>query len=245
LAKRQPALKAVYLTPHHQYPTTVTLGAGRRLKLLELARRHGLTILEDDYDQEYRFDGRPVLPIAARAEADVSAVYIGSLSKLLAPGIRIGYAVAKPAILHRMANLREAIDRQGDLPLEQALADLIDDGTLRRHARKARRIYQARRDCLAEELDRKLGQAVSFTLPAGGLALWLRLDPAVSAEAWAERVAAVGLTVMPGIRFALDTARAPEAFRIGYASLDEASLRRAVGLLADTRTPPSAKTRSR
>ena len=235
LAKREPTLKAVYLTPHHQYPTTVTLGAGRRLKLIELARRHGLTVLEDDYDHEYRFDGRPVLPITARAEADVSTVYIGSLSKLLAPGIRIGYAVAKPAILSRMAYRREAIDRQGDLPLEQALADLINDGTLRRHARKARRIYQARRDCLAEELNREFGQAVSFTLPAGGLALWLRLDPAVSAEAWAERAATVGLTVMPAVCFALDSARAPEAFRIGYASLDEASLRRAVGLLAHTR----------
>jgi GntR family transcriptional regulator/MocR family aminotransferase len=235
LAKREPSLKAVYLTPHHQYPTTVTLGAGRRLKLLELAHRHGLTILEDDYDQEYRFDGRPVLPIAARAEASLSTVYIGSLSKLLAPGIRIGYAVAKPAILRRMADRREAIDRQGDLPLEQALASLIDDGTLRRHARKARRIYQARRDCLAEELNRAFGQAVSFTLPAGGLALWLRLDPIVSAEAWAERASAVGLTVMPGVHFALDAVRAPQAFRIGYASLDEASLRRAVGLLARTR----------
>ena len=235
LAGREPALKAVYLTPHHQYPTTVTLGAGRRLKLLKLARHHGLTILEDDYDQEYRFDGRPVLPIAARVEADLSIVYIGSLSKLLAPGIRIGYAVAKPAILRRMANRREVIDRQGDLPLEQALASLIDDGILRRHARKARRIYQARRDCLAEELNREFGQAVSFTLPAGGLALWLRLNCTVSAEGWAERAASAGLAVMPGVGFALDPARAPEAFRIGYASLDEATLRRAVGLLAHTR----------
>jgi GntR family transcriptional regulator/MocR family aminotransferase len=245
LARREPSLKAVYLTPHHQYPTTVTLGAGRRLKLLELARRHGLAIIEDDYDQEYRFEGRPVLPIAARAEADLSTVYVGSLSKLLAPGIRIGYAVAKPAILRRMASQREAIDRQGDLPLEQALADLIDDGTLRRHARKARRIYQARRDRLAEELTREFGQAVSFTLPAGGLALWLRLDPAVSAEAWAERAAAAGLMVMPGVHFTLDAARAPEAFRIGYASLDEASLRRAVDQLARTRMPATTQARSR
>jgi len=122
------------------------------------------------------------------------------------------------------------------LPLEQALAALIDDGTLRRHARKARRIYQARRDCLAEELKRKFGEAVSFTLPAGGLALWLRVESAVSAHAWAERAAAVGLTIMPGTRFALDGARAPEAFRIGYASIDEASLRRAVGLLAKTQS---------
>jgi GntR family transcriptional regulator / MocR family aminotransferase len=235
MVKRESTLRAVYLTPHHQYPTTATLGAGRRLKLLDLARRHRLTVVEDDYDHEYRFEGRPVLPIAARAEVDLSWVYVGSLSKLLAAGIRIGYAVAKPAILNRMAHRRETIDRQGDLPLEQALAGLIDDGILRRHVRKVRRIYQARRDCLAEELRRKFGQAVEFTVPAGGLALWLRLDPALNAEAWAARAAAVGLTIMPGANFMLGSARAPEAFRIGYASLDEADLRHAVGLLARAR----------
>ncbi|OBX20067.1 GntR family transcriptional regulator [Erythrobacter sp. QSSC1-22B] len=235
LAEREPALKAVYLTPHHQYPTTVTLGAGRRLRLLQIARQHGLAILEDDYDHECRFEGRPVLPLAARADPELSVVYVGSLSKLLAPAVRIGYAVAKPALLERMADHREAIDRQGDLPLEQALANLIDDGELRRHARKARRIYKARRDFLAVELDQQLGEAVSFDIPAGGLAIWLRLGDDLSAETWAGKAAQAGLAVAPGTRFVLDTAIAPEAFRVGYASLDDTDLRRAVTLLRQTR----------
>jgi GntR family transcriptional regulator/MocR family aminotransferase len=235
LAEREPTLKAIYLTPHHQYPTTVTLGAGRRLKLLEIARHYRLTIFEDDYDHEYRFEGRPVLPLAARADPELSVVYIGSLSKLLAPAVRVGYAVTKLSILGRMADRREAIDRQGDLPLEQALASLMDDGELRRHARKARGIYQARRDLLAEELTRQLGEAVSFKVPAGGLAIWLRLADGVSAETWAGNAAGAGLLVTPGLRFVLTTATTPDAFRIGYASLDEADLRRAVTLLARTR----------
>ncbi|NIJ58675.1 GntR family transcriptional regulator/MocR family aminotransferase [Pseudochelatococcus lubricantis] len=233
LAEREPRLKAVYVTPHHQYPTTVTLGAARRLRLMGIARRFRLTVIEDDYDHEYRFEGRPVLPLAARAEPDVPAIHLGSLSKLIAPGIRIGYAVAPAALLRRMADRREAIDRQGDVPLEQALAGIIADGTLARHARKARRIYHARRDSLAALLTERLGGSAAFTLPAGGLAIWLRLRQNAetpAAESWAANAARLGLSVLPGVRFALDVARPPEAFRLGFAGLDEAELARAVEL---------------
>lgn len=232
LAERERGLKAIYLTPHHQYPTTVTLGAGRRLKLSDLARRFGLAIIEDDYDHEYRFDGRPVLPLAARAARDHRVIYIGSLSKLLAPGIRVGYAVAERGVLRRMADRREAIDRQGDLPLENAIAGLIADGTLRRHARKARRIYQARRDHLAGLLSQRFGGMTSFALPAGGLAIWLQLRGGVSAETWAAKAAGLGVSILPGICFALDAARPPEAFRLGFASLDGNELVRAIELMA-------------
>lgn len=232
LANDNPNLRAVYVTPHHQYPTTVTLGAARRLRLLDLARRHSLVVIEDDYDNEYRFDGRPILPLAARADDELPIIYLGSLSKLLAPGIRVGYAVAPPKLLFRMSDRREALDRQGDLPLEHALADLIADGTIKRHARKARRVYQARRDHLATLLLQEFSNVADFSLPAGGLAIWMRLKPGLSAETWAMNAARLGLSVLPGINFELDVAGAPEAFRLGFASLDEREQVRAVELLA-------------
>jgi GntR family transcriptional regulator/MocR family aminotransferase len=238
LAKHNRRLQAIYVTPHHQYPTTVTLGAARRLRLLESARRHGLVVIEDDYDNEYRFDGRPVLPLAARADKDLSIIYLGSLSKLLAPGIRIGYAVAPPKILREMVDRREVLDRQGDLPLENALATLIADGTIKRHARKARRIYHARRDHLARLLSNRFSDAAEFTLPAGGLAIWLRLNQGLSAETWAANAAKLGLSVLPGLHFELDTIRPPEAFRLGFANLNERELVRAVDFLA--RSKPSS-----
>lgn len=232
LAAREPALRAIYVTPHHQYPTTVTLGAARRLKLLDVARNYGLTVIEDDYDHEYRYDGRPILPLATRAESGLRIIYVGSLSKLLAPAVRQGYVVATPSLLSRMADRREAIDRQGDVPLEKALASLIEDGELRRHARKARRVYEARRNLLAHEIRGHLGDQVEFDVPAGGLAIWLRMRPGLSAETWAANAERVGLSLSPGVRFALDTSETPEAFRIGYASLDEEDIRRVVALLA-------------
>jgi GntR family transcriptional regulator/MocR family aminotransferase len=235
LAEREPKLRAVYVTPHHQYPTTVTLGAGRRLKLLDMAGRHGLTIIEDDYDHEYRFDGRPVLPLAARAEPNLDVVYVGSLSKLLAPGIRLGYAIAAPDRLRRMAEIRHFVDRQGDLPLEHAVATLIADGELRRHVHKARRIYQVRRTLLVEAIRRELGNSVNFDLPAGGLALWLRVNAESDAEQWAERAQEHGLAVTPGSAFVLMFPSSRNAFRLGYASLDGDELHRAVADLARSR----------
>ncbi|OCW59546.1 PLP-dependent aminotransferase family protein [Hoeflea olei] len=225
-----PRIAAVYVTPHHQYPTTVTMGAARRLQLLDLVERRGITLIEDDYDHDYRFEGRPVLPLAARAPADLPLIYVGSLSKLLSPGIRLGYALAPEPVLGRMAAARAAIDRQGDAPLEAALAELIRDGELGRHARKARRVYRARRDVLATALREHLGDRIAFDVPAGGLALWLRC-PDVSAECWAARAGESGLALLPGSRFALEEA-APQAFRLGYAALEERQIARAVEILA-------------
>ena len=117
------ALRAVYVTPHHQYPTTVTLKAARRLALLALARAKRIAIIEDDYDHEFHYDGRPVLPLAS-ADHGGLVVYIGTLSKVLAPGLRIGYIVAPPPLLRSVAAIRSLLDIQGDLATEAAIATL-------------------------------------------------------------------------------------------------------------------------
>lgn len=235
LARRDRSIRAVLVTPHHQYPTTTTLGAGRRLALLRLAAERGWTVIEDDYDHEYRYEGRPVLPLAASAPGGVAApvIYLGSLSKLLAPGLRLGYAVATPDILQCMAAEREAIDRQGDVPLETAVAELLQDGELRRHARKARNVYLERRDLLVAALRRELGDALSFEVPAGGLAIWARVRADLDAALWARRALDRGLAVSTGARFALDGHAAPNAFRLGFAALAPDELAAAVRRLAE------------
>lgn len=232
ILRQEPDVRALYVTPHHQYPTTATLGAGRRLRLLEIARRHRLTIIEDDYDHEYRFEGRPVLPLAARADQEVSVVYIGSLSKLLSPAVRLGYASARQEVIDRMARRREAIDRQGDIPLEEAMAELIRDGTLARHARKARRIYAARRNGLVGELRERLGDALEFVVPSGGLAIWTVLRPGLSADNWATNAHRAGMLVSPASRYVLEASNAPNAFRIGFAGLADDEIPAVVLLLA-------------
>ncbi len=226
---RRGRVRAVYVTPHHQYPTTALLGSGRRLALLEVAREHRLAILEDDYDHEFHYDGRPVLPLAS-ADRDGSVIYFGTLSKILAPALRVGFMVGPRPLLDRAAAHRAIIDRQGDRVLEHALADFIDEGELVRHARRMRRLYEGRRRALAAALEQRLGGRVSFTLPVGGMALWAHI-PGCDVEALAARCAERGVVFQTAKRFTFDGKRRPYA-RLGFAAEPEARLDRAVDIIA-------------
>jgi GntR family transcriptional regulator/MocR family aminotransferase len=222
-------VRAVFVTPHHQLPTTVTLEQGRRRKLLELAHVHGFAIVEDDFDHEFHFDGRPVTPLAS---ADPSVViYIGSFSKTFAPGLRIGYLVAPSSVVRQLAACRQAIDMQGDPALEAALAELIEDEEIQRHVRRVKRVYQARRDVLVDALERRLGDAVSFAVPAGGLGLWIRVASGIDADRWAAASYRLGAAFLTGRAFTVENRYRPFA-RLGYASLDEQEIRQAVDRLA-------------
>jgi GntR family transcriptional regulator/MocR family aminotransferase len=231
LCERQP-VRAVYLTPHHHYPTTVPLAPGRRLQLLELARRHRFAVIEDDYDHEFHYEGRPLLPLASADEAG-SVVYVGTLSKVFAPGLRIGYVVAPRPVLRELMRRRFYLDRQGDHVTEAAIAELIEDGELQRHTRRMRRLYLARRDTCAELLRRQLGAALSFAVPNGGMALWARAAPDIDVEAWAVRAEAAGVVFQSEKQFRWD-GQAGAHLRLGYAPLTEAELVEAVQRLHDT-----------
>ncbi|WP_394846552.1 PLP-dependent aminotransferase family protein [Pendulispora brunnea] len=223
-------IRLVYVTPHHQYPTTVVLTPTRRLALLELARQHGMAIVEDDYDQEFHYDGRPILPMAS-ADPHGQVIYIGTLAKILAPGLRLGFVIAPEPVLARMAYERELIDRQGDGVLECAVAELLEEGEIQRHVRRMRRIYQARRDALCEAIDKHLAGAISYVKPPGGMALWTRAAGDVDVDRWQRRALEKGVHFQTGRQFFLDGARAPYA-RFGYAMLNERELLTAVRRLA-------------
>jgi GntR family transcriptional regulator/MocR family aminotransferase len=229
LASRE-KLRAVYVTPHHQYPTTAVLAAGRRLQLLELARTHRIAVIEDDYDFEFHYDGKPVLPLAG-TDRDGVVVYIGTLSKILAPGLRLGFLVAPEPLIERVTELRTAVDRQGDHIVEHAVAELIEDGELQRHTRRMRRIYRQRRDALTASLRRHLGGALSFADPPGGMALWARASDDIDVDRWAERALGLGVYLHPPRRFSFD-GQSPRALRLGFAALSEPELEAGVKLLA-------------
>ncbi len=229
----QRRIAAVYVTPHHQYPTTAVMAPSRRLALLELARRRGLTLIEDDYDNEFHFEGRPVLPLA-HADRHASVVYVGTLSKILAPGLRLGFVAAARPLIARLTAIRRLCDRQGDLALEAGVAGLIADGELQRHADRMRRTYKQRRDTLCAALAEAFGDRLRFAAPAGGMALWAISEDGTDAEAWARRGPDHGVHFSPGSRFAF-CGEPPRAFRIGFAPLDEIELREAVRRMRQAR----------
>lgn len=232
LAERTP-LRAVYLTPHHHYPTTVTLSPARRMQLLALAQRHRWMILEDDYDSELHFEGRPVAPLAS-ADPQRNVLYIGTLSKILAPGLRLGFLVAPRDVIPLLAKGRFVMDRQGDLPMEAAVAELIEDGELQRHVRKLRAECMARRDLLVSELRAQLGSALRFEPPKGGMVLWTELAPDLDATAWCEAAGRAGLGLVRPAHWAF-APPAPNALRLAYSELRKPELKRAVEILVKTR----------
>lgn len=231
LAARK-SLRAVYLTSHHQYPTTVTLSPARRLALAALAREHKLVVLEDDYDHEFHYEGRPVPPLAA-ADDGGHVVYLGTLSKILAPGLRLGFLIAPPPVVARLGALRAAMDRQGDRPMEAAVAELIEDGELERHVRRTRTAYLARRDALVEHLRTRLGSVLTFETPRGGISLWTHVAPDVDIHRWLAACAARGVHISPGSRYTFagdDIA----AFRLVFSALTLGELDRATSVMAAT-----------
>ena len=227
--RRQP-VRLLYLTPHHHHPTTVTLRADRRQRLLQLADAYGFAILEDDYDYDFHYASSPILPLAS-ADAHGSVVYVGSLCKSLAPSIRVGYLVAPANLVQAATRLRRLVDIQGDSLLEEAVAELYKSGDIRRHLAKAVRVYKARRDVLCELLSHQLAGAVQFQKPAGGLAVWAQFDAKIPLADVADRAQHLGLYVNDGSFYRGGQALG-QGVRLGFASLDEAELREAVALLA-------------
>lgn len=228
-ACRRHPVRALFLTPHHQFPTTVALQPERRLRLLSLARQFGFAIVEDDYDHEFHFASQPLLPMSAYAPDHV--IYVGSLSKLLLPALRIGYVVAPPAVTAALAHAVAVTDGMGNALTEAAVDMLIREGELHRHARRARNIYDARRSRFAERLAAMLGNDARFDVPEGGLAFWLRF-PERDMDRMEARMSAMGLRFASSRSFMLGEG-APRGLRVGFASLCDDEADAAVQSLRD------------
>jgi GntR family transcriptional regulator/MocR family aminotransferase len=172
-ACKKQKIRMLYLTPHHHYPTTVTLSAKRRLELLNLANEYGFIILEDDYDYDFHYDKSPILPLAS-ADTNGMVIYIGSFGKSLVPGFRTGFIVAPENLMIEMRKYLGIIDRQGDVLMEHVLGEMIAEGEINRYLKKSLKIYQERRDYFVSLLDKNLGDYIDFQKPSGGLAVWMK-----------------------------------------------------------------------
>jgi len=254
-----PPPRLACVTPSHQFPLGVTLSAARRLALLAWARRHDAWVVEDDYDSEYRFRGRP-LPSLQGMDRAGRVLYVGTFSKTLFPGLRLGYLIVPPALVDAFAHARGTVDRH-PAALEQAvLADFLAEGHFARHVRRMRALYAERQDVLLHLLARA-GAPLEVAPVDAGMHLVAYLPPGMHDAAVAARLLAAGVVATPLSALAVAPARATAsatapgqpierdvvhdnphasprgALLLGFAGFDEAAMARGVAELCRAVAP--------
>lgn len=223
------SIKAVYIIPHHHFPTTVTMSMERRLKLLNLAKEYRFAIIEDDYDFDFHYDNKPYVPLAS-IDHNHNVIYIGSITKTFAPGLRTGFMIAPLAFVDAASSLRQLIDKQGDTLLEEAFAVLFDNGEMERHFRKSLKLYKLRRNLFCELLKSDFSEEIEFKVPEGGLAVWTNFDKRIDLFKMSEEALKKGLYIGNG-SFYKNESFITNGLRMGFASLEEDEMVKALSIL--------------
>ncbi|WP_312901208.1 aminotransferase-like domain-containing protein [Chryseobacterium taichungense] len=221
-------IRMLYLTPHHHYPTTVTLSAARRLVLLNLAYEYGFIILEDDYDYDFHYDKSPILPLAS-ADTEGMVIYIGSFGKSLAPGFRTGFIVAPENIMAEMRKYLGIIDRQGDILMEHVLGEMIAEGEINRYLKKSLKIYKERRDYFTFLLKEYFGESIDFKVPSGGLAVWTEWKVPVNLMKLSKQCVKDNLFIPKTLLY---QNRNLTAMRLGFGNFNDHEMKTAVEILS-------------
>jgi GntR family transcriptional regulator/MocR family aminotransferase len=222
--------RLIHVTPSHQDPTGATLSLARRLALLELAERHRAVVVEDDYDSEFRYEGRPVESLKGLDRHDL-VVHAGTFSKSVLSSLRLGFLIL-PRPLVRPFTAAKALWDGGTPLLEQAaLARFMQTGELEKHIRKMRRLYRARRDALVMALQEEFGEQVMVGERHGGLNMLVGLNAAIPEDELVRVATEGGVGLRGAASYYSEPPRRP-TFLMGFAALPEGEMREGVAALA-------------
>jgi GntR family transcriptional regulator/MocR family aminotransferase len=213
-------IRCVYICANRDYPTTVSLSAERRLKLLALAKEYQFAIIEDDFDYDFQFEGMAMLPMAS-SDTNGMVIYLGKLGQSLFPSFQTGFVVGPANLISEAKNYLQILDRQGDLIQEQMLSELIYEGEIHRLLKKNILVYKQRRDFLCQCLEENFKDRLHFKKPSGGLAIWLEFKKVISLVQLSEQALHYDLFVPKTILYQdKDTC----AIRLGFGHLNEVEI---------------------
>jgi GntR family transcriptional regulator/MocR family aminotransferase len=222
--------RAIYITPSHQYPLGVTMTAARRMLLLQWATRNGAWIIEDDYDSEYRFGGRPVGSLQG-LDTDAQVIYVGTFSKVMFPALRLGYMVVPRDLVDAFCTVRDATDQFSSTLYQAVMTDFIREGHFARHIRRMRMLYLERRKALIDALQERVDAKLEVIGAEAGMHLVALLPVGVSDVAISKRAAEMGISALP-----LSSCYAKPPLRggliLGYGGTDATQIQNAARKLA-------------
>ena len=228
-----PEARVVYTTPSHQSPTGATLTLPRRRHLLEVAERHGIAVIEDDYDSEYRHDDRPLEPLHT-LDRSGRVVYVGTFSKCLSPSLRLGFAVLPNSLVPAAMHAREMMDWQAPTVNQQAMVHFIADGHLDRHLRRSRKVYRERHGIVVDWVRRESERGTLHEIATNhaGLHVAVHLPAGTDETAVRTRLRDRGVAVGD---YAVTWARPdpPPGLKIGFGSIDTSMLAEALDIVGE------------
>jgi len=231
-ASAAPGARLVYLMPSFQNPTGRSMSQARRTAVLDAAAHAGLPILEDNPYGELWFDQPPPPPLAARNPECV--IYLGSFSKILAPGLRLGFLVAPQAVYPKLLQAKQAVDLHTPSFTQRMAYEVIKDGFLERHVPAIRTLYKQQRDAMLAALARKMaGLDVRWNAPTGGMFLWLRMPAGVDTARLLPQAIERGVAFVPGAPFYSGAADA-RTLRLSFVTASVSEIDRAIAALAQT-----------
>ncbi len=220
----------IYLLPNFQNPTGRTQDAARREQIVALCREHGLPIVEDNPYGELWFDTPPPAPLLARWPEGV--IYLGSFSKILAPGLRLGYVMAPPQLYPKLLQAKQAADLHTPGFNQRVVAEVIKDGFLDRHVPTIRARYKAQQGAMLAALARHMaGLDVQWTQPLGGMFVWVTLPEGLNAQALLPQAVEAGMAFVPGAPFYADHAD-PRTLRLSFVTSTPEQIEQGMAMLA-------------
>jgi 2-aminoadipate transaminase len=227
----QNRVKLVLVTPDFQNPTGTTLKMDARMKLLELAGRHQIPVVEDRIYSRLRLRGKDMPSLMSLDRADV-VIQIDSFSKVAFPGLRVGWCVGPRSVIDRLRLVKQFTDLHTDQLSQAALAEFLKRGYLRRHTIRMRKIYGSRLEALESALGRFMPEGVAWTAPDGGMSVWVTLPAGLDAGELLIHLRERGVFFIPGRAFYFQNPRA-NTLRLGFAGVNERQIAKGVETLSE------------
>ncbi|MGE6211997.1 PLP-dependent aminotransferase family protein [Comamonas aquatica] len=222
--------RIAYVLPNFQNPTGRTMSEARRQALVEKAQELDIPLIEDNPYGDLWYEGEPPLPLAARNPEGV--IYMGSFSKVLAPGLRVGFIVAPKSVYGKLTQAKQAADLHSPSFNQRVVAEVMKDGFLQQHIPTIRAMYKAQRDVMLVALEREMeGLDVSWTRPVGGMFLWVRLPKGMNAQDLLPEAVERGMAFVPGAPFFADEAE-HNTLRLSYVTVSPAQINQGIAALA-------------